>query len=257
MINKIFFMCLALAVIACKQHKHDAVINNTVNVQTDSAYIQTVTFPSLDSLTVTATIYHAGKNLPVMVLCHQANYSRGEYTESALMFNKLGYNCIAIDQRCGKAINHIENQTAKAADAKNLPTEYLDAEQDIVAAINYASRLYGRNVTLVGSSYSASLVLKIAAQNPNVDAVIAFSPGEYFGDDLSVAQAVKTLNKPVFITSSKNEVDDCKLIFDAIPSTNKTQFIPQTHGYHGSKALWAVNNSSKEYWAAVKVFLGK
>jgi dienelactone hydrolase len=252
------FLVLLLATTACNQTKPNAVVvNNTVNVQTDSAFIQTVTFPSLDSLTVTATIYHAGQNLPVMVLCHQANYSRGEYKETAPLFNKLGYNCIAIDQRSGKAINDVENQTAKAANAKNLPTEYIDAEQDIIAAVNYAHNLYGRNVTLMGSSYSASLVLKIAAENPKVDAVIAFSPGEYFGNDLNVLATVKSLDKPVFITSSKNEVEDCKLLFDAIPSSNKTQFIPQTHGYHGSKALWPANSSSKEYWAAVKSFLSK
>jgi len=41
----------------------------------------TVTFPSRDSLLITGDWYPVENNLPVILLCHQNRYSRGEYLE--------------------------------------------------------------------------------------------------------------------------------------------------------------------------------
>jgi hypothetical protein len=121
---------------------------------------QTITFPSKDGLTVTADIYIMNDTLPYMVLCHQAGYSRGEYKETARKFSKFNYNCLAVDARSGAEVNEIENTTAIAATTANKSINYLDAEQDILAAIDYAYKKSNKKVILVGSSYSASLALK-------------------------------------------------------------------------------------------------
>src|SRR5262245_59884061 len=48
----------------------------------------TVTFPSHDSLEVTADWYPVENDLPAILLCHQNRYSRGEYNETAAKLNK-------------------------------------------------------------------------------------------------------------------------------------------------------------------------
>ncbi len=214
-----------------------------------------VTFPSRDGLIVTADLYVTNDTLPYMILCHQAGYSRGEYRETAPKFSKFGYNCLAVDLRSGQEVNVVENETAAAALKSNKPISYMDAEQDIVAAIEYAFKRSGKKVILVGSSYSASLALKIAVANEKVKAVLAFSPGEYFGDKLNVKESIKNLDKPIFVASSKDEAPEVNKMIKDVKSSIKQQCTPIEQGVHGSKTLWKVNPNRNEYWLALFMFM--
>ena len=214
---------------------------------------QKINFPSADGLIITADLYVVNDTLPYIVLCHQARYSRGEYMETAQMFCDLGYNCLVPDARSGKEVNGVYNETASLAVKKNLPGEYLDAEPDLVAALNYAYQKSGKKVILLGSSYSASLALKIAAENKKVRAVLAFSPGEYFGDKLNLKKAIADLSVPVFVTSAKNEAPDVTVLVSDLK--NKTHFIPAAGGKHGSSCLWKNNPNNEEYWEMIKIFI--
>lgn len=210
--------------------------------------------PSKDGLTITGDLYFVSDTLPYMLLCHQAGSSRGEYQESAQRLTKLGFNCLAIDQRSGNEINGVKNETAQQAKSKKKATDYLAAEQDIITALDYLYSVSKKQVVLVGSSYSASLVLKVAANNPKVKGVMAFSPGEYFGDKLKVKEIVKNISVPVFATSSKEEsAKVAELMADV---KRKQVFVPGTKGDHGSKALWkSTNPNYREYWMAVFMFM--
>ncbi len=216
---------------------------------------KTITFQAKDGLAVTADWYYIDPNATTIILCHQAGYSRGEYLQTSRRFNKLGYNVIAIDLRSGDRVCSINNETAKAAKAAKKPSDYIDAEQDIVAAIDYVYKQLNKNVILLGSSYSASLVLKIAKENDKVDAAVAFSPGEYFGSSLSVQKAIAGLNKPVFVASSKSEAPNVTSLIKDVTSKNKSQFVPSHEGAHGSKCLWSVSEGNQEYWLALMFFL--
>ena len=205
---------------------------------------------------VTANLYLVSDTLPYIILCHQAGFSRGEFKESAIRFCKLGFNCIAVDLRSGGEVNEVKNETAAIAKNMNLPCTYLDAEQDIISAINYAFAKNNRKVILFGSSYSASLALKIAVTNDKVKAVIAFSPGEYFGDKLNLKKSITKLDKPAFVTSSKAEAADVTALLKDLQTKKITQFIPAFgDGVHGSSALWKDNKNEGEYWAALMMFL--
>lgn len=251
------FSLLVMLMAASCSKKDGSPADNTTPATTDSAYTKTFTFKSLDSLTLTADIYHISKDKPVMVLCHQAGWSRGEYKPTAPIFNTLGYNCIAVDLRSGNEINGIDNETAKGYSPKGIPQDYVNAEQDIIAAVNYAYTMYGKNVILVGSSYSSGLVLKVAKENSKVEMVLSFSPDEYYGNLINLNQTINGLNKPTFITSAKNEAAGAKALYDVVSANKKVQFVPQGAGYHGSRSLWPSNAGNEEYWVAVKAFLGK
>jgi dienelactone hydrolase len=217
----------------------------------------TVTFPSKDGVTITADWYPVSENLPVILLCHQNRFSRGEYNETALRLNKFGFNCLAIDQRVGDEVNGVKNETAKAVKAKGKEITFIDAKQDIEAAIDYLFDKYKRNIILLGSSYSSSLVLVIATTNNKVSAVMAFSPGEYFEDKNYVATNTRTLNKPVFITSAKAESETVTDLLKDVNSRLKIQYVPAGDGDHGSKVLWSNAQGNQEYWIALMGFLDK
>jgi dienelactone hydrolase len=214
-----------------------------------------VTFLAKDGLIVTADLYLVNDTLPYMILCHQAGSSRGEYLETAPKFTKLGYNCLAVDLRSGKEMNGVQNETAYLAELKKKPASYLDAEQDIISAIDYAFKKNKKKVVLVGSSYSASLALKIAAENERVKATLVFSPGEYFGDKLKVKDAIKNLDKPVWATSTKEESPEVETMLKNIKSTVKSQYTPATKGDHGSKVLWKEQTNYHEYWLNILMFM--
>jgi len=227
----------------------------TLGANADPQLYNTITFPSLDGLTITADEYNTGKPKPWMLLCHQAGFSRGEYRETASRFMGLDFNVMAIDQRSGKEANGVTNETANAAKNKGLGTSYTDAEQDILAAIDYLYNKSGQPIILVGSSYSAALALKLGS-NTKVAKVVAFSPGEYL-NGINVAAEAQKINKPVFVTSSKSEIGQTTDVSAKIDKSKLTHFKPSGDGIHGSRALWRNNSNSEAYWQALIAFLKK
>jgi len=226
---------------------------------------QTITIPSGDGLPITADLYITHpRSAPLIVLFHQAGWSRGEYRTTAPRLNKLGFNCIAIDQRSGGKVNGVANQTAKRAKAAGKATRYVDAIQDMRAALAYGRKHYtdgasGR-VIAWGSSYSAALVLNVVGDDASLaDAVMSFSPGEYFASQGKPKHWIRTaaakLKVPVFITSAKSEKSSWSAIFDAIPTSTKRSYLPTTPGNHGSRALWKKFSDNAGYWHAVEAFL--
>ena len=216
---------------------------------------QKVTFPSSDGLLVTADLYMQDKGYPFIILYHQANFSRAEYQETAPKLMKLGYNCLAVDLRSGKEVNFIQNETAARAREKHLPTEYPDAEKDMLAAIDFVRQYNTNKVVLFGSSYSASLALKIAKDNKRVSAVVAFSPGEYFQPRLILKKELTKFDKPMFVASTKSESPFVKEMVSGISENQITWFVPSKNpGIHGSRALWQSTPESNECWLSLLMF---
>lgn len=222
-----------------------------------------ISFPSEDGLEITADLYlaHESDKTPFIVLFHQAGWSRGEYREIAPKLNARGFNCMAVDQRSGKEVNGVVNETARRAAAKELGMTYVDAYDDLVAAITFARAHHAKGKVLAwGSSYSSALVLRLAGEQPElVDGVLSFAPGEYFGKlgkpaDWITAAAAR-IEAPVFITSARKEQPNWQGIYDAIESKEKAFYLPETAGNHGSRALWEQFDDHAGYWSAVDEFL--
>ena len=221
-----------------------------------------ITFPSADGLTLTADLYMMhDKSAPFIVLFHQARWSRGEYLEIAPRLNQLGFNCLAVDLRSGGEVNGVKNMSTIAAEKAMKQTQYIDAFQDIEAAMSYAKKYFAEGKLIIwGSSYSSALTLRYAGDNPDaIDGVLSFSPGEYFkkqGKSATyITEGAAKITKPVFITSAKGEKKSWWNIYEQIPGDQKTYFLPQTAGNHGSRALWSKFGDSMKYWDAVEIFL--
>lgn len=218
---------------------------------------QTVTFPAKDGLTVTADLYLVDLHKPYILLLHQAGYSRGEYREIAPRLTKLGYNCLAIDQRSGGEVNLVKNQTARLACEKGLGIEYIDAMQDVEAAIDYIKSKTDKPIVVWGSTYSASLALMIGAKNLRVQAVVAFSPGEYFGRNDFVKSQITNLSIPVMVMSNNAECGVVKELCSNVDQKYVMCHCSLADGLQGSKALWKDSPLSNDYWMNVMLFFSK
>jgi len=145
--------------------------------------------------------YHPAYNAKAIVLLfHQAGASRDEYASIAPKLAEAGFSALAVDQRSGGDLFG-PNRTVRGIGAA---TDYLEARRDIEAALAWSRRM-DVPVFLVGSSYSSSLVLMVAADHPEVAGVASFSPGEYFGRDNIVAAAAARVRAPALIVTTSEE----------------------------------------------------
>ena len=223
------------------------------------AGVRTIQFPAGDGVTITADVYAPlPPTAPFIVLFHQAGFSRGEYRTIAPRLNQLGFNAMAVDARSGEATQGVGNETAAEACKLGKSKSYVDAIPDLKAAVAQARTLAQGKVLVWGSSYSSALVLVLGTEL-HADAVLSFSPGEYFDDQGKsktwVAENAKTLTVPVFIASAKSEAGEWAPIAAAIDATKLTTFVPATAGHHGSSTLWPTQPDHEAYWTALTAFL--
>jgi dienelactone hydrolase len=221
-----------------------------------------INFQSEDGVEISADLYMIHpETAPFIVLFHQANWSRGEYNEIAPKLNAMGYNCLAVDLRSGGMINNVTNITKLNATKAMKSTQYVDALADMSSAVNYARENFATDKLIIwGSSYSSSLSLVLAAEmEEQIDAVLAFSPGEYFSSQGKPRNYVTTtageISQPVFIASARSEKGSWWGIYISMVSEKKIYYLPNSVGNHGSKALWEQYPDSNGYWEAVTDFL--
>ncbi len=214
-----------------------------------------VAFKSKDGLLITADLYEISESKGMILLCHRSHCNRAEYRETAPKFNKLGYSCLAIDQRSGMKIFGETNETKSRAKELKLPTGYLDARPDIEAAIDYA---YKQNknipIILLGSSYSAALALLISVSNKKVKAAITFSVGEHL-KGVPLADEITEIKIPVFATSAKKEIREVEEVLKNVDRQYITHFKPMEEGFHGSKILWQSVKGYESHWLELARFL--
>ena len=221
-----------------------------------AAFAQTpLKLQAADGVGIDAALWPAeGRAKGVILLFHMAGSNWGEYSAIAPRLARNGYTALAIDQRSGGDGFGRRNETVRAL---GRGAGYQQALPDLEAALAHARKTYpGAPVAAWGSSYSASLVFLLAAKHPGeLAAVLAFSPGEYFGGS-AVAAAAAKVAAPVFVTSASDggEIAEAKAILAAAPAAVKVQYVPE-RGVHGSSTLNSAGAAKN--WAAVEAFLAK
>jgi len=220
-------------------------------------HFETINFKSKDGLLITADYYPVKQHKGFILLCHRSHFHRGEYREIAPKLTKLGFLCLAIDQRSGMNVLNLINETKTLAKEQGLSTGYLDAKQDIEAAIEYGYKKNNNNpIIIIGSSYSASLALLISTETDKIKAVIAFSPGEYL-KKINLAEKIESINKPTFVTSTKKEIKDVSELIRFVDSSCITHFKPIVEGFHGARTLWGSVEGYELFWFELEKFLLK
>jgi len=217
--------------------------------------VKTITFTADDGLEVTADEYIVDPFNPYILLFHEQGSSRGEFSTIARRLCKLDYNCLAVDLRNGEKYDYVSNETAKQLREKRLEAGPREIEQDVAAAIRYVREKSNLPVVLFGSGANGSLSLKVALSDSLVRAVVALSPGEYFLPEIKIQEAIASLEKPVFITSSKAEFPYVSELASGIDPNYVSLFEPQQGaGERGTGSFSVDYEYNTEYWLALILF---
>ena len=232
-------------------------------VAIDVLATESFTVQTSDGVTVHGDVYMlegASRSDPLILLFHQGGGdSRGEYGPIVPVLLNHGYNLVAIDQRSGgDRFRGINRTVAGIGDTQY---GYCDALPDLEAALSYAREQgFDGPVAVWGSSYSATLVFKLAADHPDIiDAVLAFSPAS--GEPMTGCvpdpySAVVT--QPVLALRPASEME--------IASVADQHILFQQHGHqnfianpgaHGSSMLVEarVGAPVEATWEVVRTFL--
>lgn len=215
-----------------------------------------------DQVTVHGDLYETDSARPLIVLVHQGDgNARGEYASIIPRLRDAGFDVLAIDSRLGGSLFEAVNRTVDRNPIRDW--KYCDAYPDLVAALDYAkARAKERKVVVWGSSYSATLALRLAAEHPgDVAAVLAFSPaaGPPMGDCQPVPYAAR-VKVPVLVVRPKKELDEPvrRDDFEAFKKQGHETWIADP-GAHGSSTLVAdrAGGDVGATWIAVLGFLRK
>lgn len=216
-----------------------------------------LTFLAKDGVTVFADFYKAEPAKGIILLFHQAGSNAGEYATIAPVLVSQGYDALAVDQRNGGDMWNRKNRTAAKRSG-----DYLSAYADMEGAVQWAKAKKYSVIVAWGSSYSASLVLRLAKDYPELRAVLAFSPGEYFSNPTLVRDWNMAENVPTLMAFTPDEASQGGVTLyqssSHAPARNDADMILSFEGgVHGSSTLNPDKNptSSKKYWQGVIAFL--
>ena len=121
-----------------------------------------VTLHTSDDVSVFGTLTKARQdNDKILLLFHQARANRAEYAAVLPALTQTGYDTLAIDQRSGGHMFKSDNETVSQ---RGDSSDYLDALPDLEVALKWADKHDYATIVPVGSSYTASLVILLAAQ---------------------------------------------------------------------------------------------
>jgi Dienelactone hydrolase and related enzymes len=199
-----------------------------------------LTLHASDGVAVYGTLSQAkphGRN--IALLFHQAHANRHEYDSVVPALQKLGFDTLAIDQRSGGDLFGGHNETVAKLGAS---ADYVAALPDLEAALAWAREQHYACIVAVGSSYSSSLVIILAAKHPQgLSAIASFSPGEYFDDKNQIKQAAAQVALPFYITTDPNEASDVAEVLRDAHGANIVHYQPKI-GVHGASTLVAARN---------------
>jgi dienelactone hydrolase len=200
-----------------------------------------LTLHASDGLAVYGTLSQAQPHSrSIALLFHQAHANRHEYDSVVPTLQKLGFDTLAIDQRSGGDLFGGHNETVAKLGAS---ADYVAALPDLEAALAWARAQHYARIVAVGSSYSSSLVIVLAAKHPQgLSAIASFSPGEYFDDKNQIKQAAAKVILPFYITTDPNEASDVAEVLRGAHGNNIVHYQPKI-GVHGASTLVAARNS--------------
>lgn len=249
------FLVLALAGCTTKRESH---VENVQMTETKSANgnATEVTFSASDGRKVFADLYTSNHDKAIILLFHQARSNAGEYSTIAPRLEDEGYTCLAVDLRSGGDMWGKRNRTAITG------ADYMSAYADMKGALDWAKRKGYKTIVVMGSSYSASLAIRLASESDGISAVVACSPGEYFTNKMLVQDWNRANKIPTMMAFTEDELNDSGGSLWRTSAKNperagKDMMISDPSGVHGASTFREDRNpdSSGKYWQQLTSFL--
>ena len=196
---------------------------------------------------------------PLVLLFHQgASNARAEYGPLLPQVVDAGFDVVMVDQRRGGSRFGGINRTVEALGDREF--SYCDTYADVEAVLAHARTLTDAPVVVWGSSYSATMVLKLAAERPGeIDRVLSFSPAS--GEPMAGCDPgdfAADVEVPVLVLRPRNEAEIPRLA-EQLAWFDELGF--RTHvadpGVHGSSMLnpARVESDVSHTWTVVLDFL--
>ncbi|MBI5708322.1 MAG: alpha/beta hydrolase [Armatimonadetes bacterium] len=207
----------------------DGTANAAKPADKPSAGATETTLEAADGVKVFGQFFEAksGGHKKVVLCFHQAGSSSWEYAKIAPKFVEKGFDVLAIDQRSGGDLFGYQNRTAAGAKGGK---GYMDAYPDLEAALAWAKQKKYETILACGSSYSASLVIRLALDHGNdLAGILAFSPGEYFEDKRTPYIWTQRIDVPHLYAGTAEEAEE---------SLKKLFFATEEHGDGKAKIVW-------------------
>lgn len=196
---------------------------------------------------------------PTVVLFHQAGGdARGELAPIARRLQAEGFEVFAWDVRGGGDRFGETNRTVAGLDAP-FDGGYCDAYPDLEAALRASWRAgSGGPMTVVGSSYSAALVVRLAAEEGALLAgAAAFSPASSRMDDCAVETWLPEVGDVpllAFRPTAELEVESVAAQRDLLTGAGVEVFVAD--GSHGASLLVPERSDGAERaWERFRAFL--
>lgn len=249
------FTCLVFCVLS----------GQSLLVPTARAQVQTESFTLItaDSVTVFTTLHEpSGDDVhPLVLLFHQGGGSGpAEYAPIWPSLVDAGFAVLIADQRRGGDLFGEANRTVEALGHNDTP--YCDVYPDLEAALSWAAGR-GRYETILawGSSYSATLAIRLAAEHPEtVDGVLSFSPAAGGPMTCSPTDYAASVNVPMVIFRPEREAafESVAADLEAYRALGHTVHV-SIPGAHGSSMLVRerVGASTENTWQVVWAYLDR
>lgn len=223
-----------------------------------------ITFITSDSITIFGELYKTSKSKDIILLFHQGGSNiRGEYRTIIPKLLEQDINILAIDQRVGGQIYGSYNRTIANIPSNSFDNNYgyCDAYNNLEGALDYLiENGYTGGKMLWGSSYSASLAIKLASERQNdLLGVLAFSPAAgTVMEGCNPEPYFEKITIPLLILKPPNEMesDRSKTQFE-LAATYGHKTYAAKNGIHGSSMLVEsrVGADVSENWTAVLNFI--
>lgn len=224
--------------------------------------VQSFELETADGITIFGDIHEPEhiKRPPLILAFHQGGGdARGEYTPIIPRLLSEGFAVMTIDQRQGGNVFEGTNRTV-AALPDGVEYGFCDAYPDLEAALDYARKQSFGRIIAWGSSYSAALAIRLAADHSEeLDRVIALSPAS--GDPMTGCQPVEPASRlsiPALMIRPEREaaIDFVAADLQAYREMGHEVYI-SPGGSHGSSILVEERTGAPtdEAWEVVLAFL--
>ena len=222
-----------------------------------------ITFVTRDGVTAYADLYaaRAGREAPLVLLFHQAgSNARAEYGEIVPRLLREGFGVLAVDARGGGGARFggVNRTVAALGDSS---AALCDAYAEMEGALRAVSeRGFTSSRFAWGSSYTAALAIRLAAEHPaELAGALAFSPAS--GEPMRGCEPEPYLTRlrvPLFAARPERELSVGWIArqLDTLRAAGARTYVA-ANGAHGSSMLAAsrVQGSVEEHWGAVLSFL--
>jgi dienelactone hydrolase len=216
---------------------------------------RTVHLRTTDNVGIAGTWYPVPQTpAPAVLLVHSVERDRSVWASFAAALQKNGLAALAIDLRGYGESTH--RQTADgpvALDARNFTGgDYQNMLLDVEAAVDWLQarpEIDGKHIALIGESFGANIVLRYAAINEDIAAVVALSPGITYRGVRTDDIISQVSHAPLRIFVSQYDpfaFESCKRLVEIQkevglnPATNTLTIC--TGNLHGSDMLRGVRN---------------